>query len=92
VRGGEVRIYGDGHQTRDFTYVGDVVRSNLLAATAPGAAGPVCNVACGQQTNLLALLVLLAEPTGRPAVWCLGLHGRGTSGIRWPISAPHEND
>jgi UDP-glucose 4-epimerase len=59
---GEVRIYGDGHQTRDFTYVGNVVRAHLLAATAPGAAGAVCNVACRQQTNLLALL---ADLTGR---------------------------
>ena len=65
LNGGEVRIYGDGGQTRDFTYVGNVVNANLLAAVAPGAAGPVCNVACGQQTSLLELVSLLAELTGK---------------------------
>jgi len=65
LNGGELRIYGDGEQTRDFTYVGNVVRANLLAATAPGAAGAVCNVACGQRTSLLTLIGMLSELTGK---------------------------
>jgi UDP-glucose 4-epimerase len=64
LNGGEICIYGDGEQTRDFTYVDNVVRANLLAAVAPGAAGAVCNVACGRQTSLVALIDMLAELTG----------------------------
>lgn len=46
-------IHGDGEQSRDFTYISDVVRANLLAATAPATvAGQVCNVACGQDHSL----------------------------------------
>jgi nucleoside-diphosphate-sugar epimerase len=49
-------IYGDGEQSRDFTYVGDVVRANLLAASAPPAAcGRVYNVAPGSGTTVNAL-------------------------------------
>jgi UDP-glucose 4-epimerase len=49
-------IYGDGRQSRDFTFVDDVVQANLLAAQAPGAAGKVFNVACGRRTSLLDLV------------------------------------
>ncbi len=49
-------IYGDGLQSRDFTYVENVVRGNLLAADAEGVAGRAINVACGYQTNLLELI------------------------------------
>lgn len=49
-------IFGDGSQSRDFTYIDNVVRGNLAAATAPGAVGRVFNVACGQQFSLLDLI------------------------------------
>lgn len=49
-------IFGDGRQSRDFTYVENVVRGNLLAADAEGVAGLSINVACGYQTNLLDLI------------------------------------
>lgn len=49
-------IYGDGGQSRDFTFVANVVHGNLLAADAPGAAGRVFNVANGRSTSLLSLL------------------------------------
>jgi UDP-glucose 4-epimerase len=49
-------IHGDGQQSRDFTFVDDVVRANLLAAEAPGVAGKVYNIACGQRRNLLELV------------------------------------
>jgi UDP-glucose 4-epimerase len=52
-------VYGDGGQSRDFTYVGNVVRGNLLAADAPNVSGQVINVANGRQTSLLELLVAL---------------------------------
>ncbi len=47
LRGTPTPIDGDGRQTRDFTYIDDVVRANLLAGTARGAAGQVFNVAGG---------------------------------------------
>jgi len=62
--GAEVCIYGDGEQTRDFTYVGNVVQANLLAATAPQAAGRTYNIACGERTSLLSLLDMLSSFTG----------------------------
>jgi len=52
-------IHGDGSQSRDFTFVADVVQANLLAADAPGVSGRVYNVACGRQTSLLQLIEVL---------------------------------
>lgn len=49
-------VYGDGHQSRDFTYVENVVRGNLLAADAAHVSGKVLNVANGRSTSLLELL------------------------------------
>ncbi len=57
-------IYGDGGQTRDFVFVGDVVRANLLAATAPAAAGQVLNVASGRQVSLVELLAHVQAACG----------------------------
>jgi nucleoside-diphosphate-sugar epimerase len=50
------RIHGDGGQTRDFTYVDDVVQGVLLAAERPGVEGRVLNVAAGGRVSLLDLL------------------------------------
>ena len=52
-------IYGDGTQSRDFTYVDNVVHGNLLAAEAAGAVGRTINVANGRTTTLLELIGLL---------------------------------
>jgi nucleoside-diphosphate-sugar epimerase len=49
-------VFGDGEQTRDFTFVGDAVAANLLAADAPRAAGEVMNVAGGHRVSLNQLL------------------------------------
>jgi UDP-glucose 4-epimerase len=59
-------IYGDGGQTRDFTYVGNVVAGNLLAAQAPAeqVAGEVFNLAAGGQTSLNQLVEMLQELIG----------------------------
>jgi UDP-N-acetylglucosamine/UDP-N-acetyl-alpha-D-glucosaminouronate 4-epimerase len=54
-------VYGDGKQTRDFTYVDDVVEAFVLAAAAPTAAGEVMNVCAGKETSLLALLEILCD-------------------------------
>jgi UDP-glucose 4-epimerase len=54
-------IFGDGHQSRDFTYVQNVVEGNLRAAEAPGVAGRVFNVAMGQSVDLLHLIAVLNQ-------------------------------
>ncbi len=57
LKGQPPRIYGDGGQTRDFCFVDNVVRANLLAATCEKPlAGEVVNIACGQSTSLNAML------------------------------------
>jgi nucleoside-diphosphate-sugar epimerase len=57
-------IYGDGRQSRDFTYVGDVVAANLLAADRPGVSGRTLNIGSGQRHSLLDLLAAVGEATG----------------------------
>jgi UDP-N-acetylglucosamine/UDP-N-acetyl-alpha-D-glucosaminouronate 4-epimerase len=56
LRGERPTIYGDGEQSRDFVYVGDVVRANLAAASSPGAAGEAINVGGGLGTSVNGLL------------------------------------
>jgi UDP-glucose 4-epimerase len=58
------RINGDGEQSRDFTFVADTVRANLLAADAPKAPGHVINVAGGRRISLNALYATLQRITG----------------------------
>jgi nucleoside-diphosphate-sugar epimerase len=58
------RIHGDGEQTRDFTYVDDVVQGVLLAAERPGVSGRVLNVAAGGRVSLLDLVHTLQTILG----------------------------
>jgi nucleoside-diphosphate-sugar epimerase len=58
-------VYGDGEQSRDFTYVDNAVDANLLAATAEGVAGRTFNIACGDRISLNALLGELRTLTGK---------------------------
>jgi UDP-glucose 4-epimerase len=58
-------IYGDGEQSRDFTYVSNVVDANLRAAETTQGVGSVVNVATGRQTTLSELLAALKTVTGR---------------------------
>ncbi len=57
-------IFGDGEQSRDFTYIENVVEANLLAAKAPGVAAEVCNIACGERITINELARMLAEIIG----------------------------
>lgn len=57
-------VYGDGHQSRDFTFVQNVVHGNLLAAEVEAAAGKTFNVATGNSFSLLTLLQALNEFLG----------------------------
>jgi nucleoside-diphosphate-sugar epimerase len=70
VRGGRrPTIYGDGEQTRDFVFVEDVVRANLLACeAAPAACGQTYNVASGRRTSLKDLVSAIGALSGREIV------------------------
>lgn len=57
-------IHGDGHQSRDFTYIDNVVHGNLLAAKAPKAAGQVMNLATGGRVDLLDLVEKINRALG----------------------------
>jgi len=64
LEGRQPTIYGDGEQTRDFTYVANVVDGVLRAAEAPGVSGHVINVATGSRISLNALLRTMNEIVG----------------------------
>ena len=69
-------IYGDGRQSRDFTFVENVIQANLLSCMAPSsAAGEAFNVACGEATTLNQLV----EHIGARVVACHGLTSRSSS-------------
>jgi UDP-N-acetylglucosamine/UDP-N-acetyl-alpha-D-glucosaminouronate 4-epimerase len=57
-------IFGDGRQSRDFTYIDNIVHGNLLAAAAPAAVGRTINVACGQSFDLLQLVAGINQALG----------------------------
>lgn len=58
-------IFGDGEQSRDFTYIENVVHANMSAATSKDASGKVINVANGQRITLNELLAELKDLTGK---------------------------
>lgn len=58
-------VNGDGTQTRDFTFVDNVVQANLAACDAPNVAGQVFNIAAGSRHSLLALVENLERITGK---------------------------
>ena len=64
LRGQAPRINGDGEQTRDFTFVEDVVRANLAACEAPGASGQTFNVAGGRRITINELFRRVADALG----------------------------
>jgi nucleoside-diphosphate-sugar epimerase len=66
LEGRRPTVYGDGEQSRDFTYVDNVVEANLLACFAERASGMVFNVGTGQTRTLNDLLRSLASIVGRP--------------------------
>ena len=61
-------VHGDGEQTRDFTFVSDVVEAVYKACHAPAAAGEILNVACARRTSLNRLLELLSDLSGKKIV------------------------
>jgi len=65
LKGRRPTIYGDGQQSRDFTYVKNVVEANLLACKAPGVAGQFFNVACGDRITVNSMLQQINKITGK---------------------------
>jgi UDP-glucose 4-epimerase len=57
-------IYGDGRQSRDFAYVGDIVAANVAAATLPGLSGLTANAGSGHRSSLLDLLTAVGAAAG----------------------------
>jgi UDP-glucose 4-epimerase len=70
LEGRPATIFGDGEQTRDFTYISNVVQANLLAGTRPAeiVSGHPVNVGAGERTSLLQLASLIREVSGRSLV------------------------
>src|SRR5262249_52738397 len=64
LAGRSPKINGDGQQSRDFTYVDNVIQANLKAAEARAVSGNVYNIACGRQTSLLDLVAMINEILG----------------------------
>jgi UDP-N-acetylglucosamine/UDP-N-acetyl-alpha-D-glucosaminouronate 4-epimerase len=60
-----VEVHGDGRQSRDFTYIDNVVDANVLAATAPKASGESFNVGCGDRVSLLDIIARLERMLGK---------------------------
>lgn len=63
--GKPLTIFGDGKQTRDFIFVEDVVRANILAATHPSAVGEIFNIATGREDSIEHLVNIIRRISGR---------------------------
>src|SRR5207247_2194448 len=65
LRGEPMEVHGTGEQSRDFTYIDNVVEANVLAARAPAASGEAFNVGCGERVSLLQIIDRLEKLLGR---------------------------
>lgn len=65
LNGDRPTVYGDGEQSRDFTYVQNVVEANLLACEAEGVAGETFNIACGESITINQLIQKINEIFGK---------------------------
>jgi nucleoside-diphosphate-sugar epimerase len=66
IAGKPIGIYGDGKQTRDFTFISDAVAANLAAAVVPEALGEVFNIGGGSRVVLLDVLDTMEKVIGKP--------------------------
>jgi len=66
LRGEPLVVHGDGEQSRDFTYIDNVVQANLLACTQPNVGGEVFNVACNERHSVLEIAHTVARLVGKP--------------------------
>lgn len=67
LTGGEIRLFGDGGQSRDFTFVSDIVDATIAAAAAADVAGQVFNIGGGARVTVNQVIAWLEEITGRKA-------------------------
>lgn len=67
IKGEPISLYGDGHQTRDFTFVADAAAATHLAAT-KGVPGRVYNIGGGSRVSMLEVLEIMGRVTGHPPV------------------------
>ena len=65
LRGEPLEVHGNGEQSRDFTYIDNVVEANRLSCVTPGISGEVFNVACGERHSLLEIADLIGRFVGR---------------------------
>ena len=65
LRGEPLEVHGDGKQSRDFTYIDNVVDANILAGQAADANGEAFNVGCGDRISLLDMITMLESLLGR---------------------------
>lgn len=72
LQGRQPVINGTGEITRDFVFIDDVVRANLLAAEATSPSGVTCNIASGERTSLLELASAIGRAAGRAVVPSVG--------------------
>lgn len=64
LKGEQPVVFGDGEQSRDFTYVANNIEANILAATSAKGAGEVMNIACGASISLNQLIALINQELG----------------------------
>ncbi|MBI4798051.1 MAG: GDP-mannose 4,6-dehydratase [Desulfarculus sp.] len=67
IEGTGIRLYGDGGQSRDFTYVSDIVEATLAAALTPQAKGGIFNIGGGSRVSVNQVIAMLEEITGKQA-------------------------
>ena len=66
LRGSPLEVHGDGTQSRDFTFIENVVDANILAGEAPDASGETFNIGCGERQSLLEVIGMLEAIVRRP--------------------------
>ena len=86
IRGEKPIVYGDGEQTRDFTYVANVVDETLRACESKDASGMVFNGGTGIRITLNEVLKLLEKSPASPSRLSMIRRATATSAIRKPIS------
>lgn len=66
LEGKPIIVHGDGEQSRDFTYIDNVVQANLLSCTTPGVGGQVFNIACNSRYSVLDIANMVKKLLDRP--------------------------
>jgi UDP-glucose 4-epimerase len=82
-RSDPITIFGDGNQTRDFTFIDDVVEANLIAALCNGVSGEAFNIGGGNRISVQALITTIEEVTGETAHIIYGEEQKGDVQDTW---------